>query len=58
MKIKFIIHTGFVGATHEETVEVNEEELGNGTLHEYCVSYLADMINNYIETDYEVLDDD
>ncbi len=57
MRVKMIIDTGFVGATHEETVEITPEDLENTTLEEYCAQYLQDMIANYIDAHYEVIED-
>jgi hypothetical protein len=57
MLIKMSIHTGFTGATHEETVEITEKDLEDTTLEEWCEQYLADMLANHIETGWEVVQD-
>lgn len=56
MKVRMVISTGYAGADHVEIVEITEEDLQGETLEEYCQQYLEDMIGNYIDTYYEVIE--
>lgn len=61
MKILLKLDTGFAGCEHEDEIEIDDEEikgLSESELYDYLYeNYGRDMISNYIELYYEVIEE-
>ena len=59
-KLRLVCDTGFVGAVHEDYLEVPDEEWNAMTPAEqrdYGYEAAQELVSNYIETYYEVVED-
>jgi len=56
LKIKFTLSTGFVGAEHEETVELEfKDDMTEEEIEEILEKHWEDWIWNYIDGGWKIL---
>lgn len=61
MKIRFVLHTGFAGAVHKETVDFSDEDLDKISEEEredYLWRYYNDWKDQQVEGYWEEVEDD